>query len=69
MKVSHTPGPWVSVHSSSGYSVGAQEKPDCWPKSRLCDIVKGNEADAHLIAAAPDLLDACKEAFADINGG
>jgi hypothetical protein len=60
MNTKHTPGPWAVVHSSEGYSVGAQHKPGCFPKTRLCDMVTGTQQDAELIAAAPELLAALK---------
>ena len=56
----HTPGPWVKK-----YYKGAEEKTGTWGvRSRLfsiCNMVSNlgeDEANAHLIAAAPDLLEA-----------
>ena len=55
----HTPGPWVTSREnvyeySRGHLLGAK---------RICvvdDWIPSNEANARLIAAAPDLLAACK---------
>jgi len=52
----HTPGPW-----KLGPSLGEVRDDD---DNVLCDVYDDNdeqaEADAHLIAAAPDLLAACE---------
>ena len=53
----HTPGPWTFVHEGGidgGYFIDAKEDVVVLPRGRL------NEADARLIAAAPDLLAALK---------
>jgi hypothetical protein len=66
--MSHTPGPWIVEEDVRHYS-GAEEmvgynivapgdKYIAGPEGILPD----NEADARLIAAAPDLLEACKAA-------
>ena len=66
----HTKGPWT-CHSGAVY----QDSPDVYPKGETngipiahMDRESGNgtapverDANAHLIAAAPDLLAACKE--------
>lgn len=66
-KTVRTPGTWVPVlHSSGQFSIGASTKPGCWPKGRICDLIQGTEADAHIIAAAPDLLDLMRSAVARI---
>lgn len=66
IKQSHTPGPWDihgDPHSATYYVHGA---------NRVCDLVKPQgfsrtpretEANARLIAAAPDLLAACQQAM------
>jgi hypothetical protein len=52
-----TPKPWAVVAMSEGrFSIGRVEKPGCFPKSRIADIVAGSEGDARLISAAPELL-------------
>lgn len=70
--MSHTPGPWVVVRIHSYYGtfrILAAAKRD---RKRMCG--KGccdpaqpgeMEADARLIAAAPELLEACKMALAE----
>ena len=63
--VSHTPGPWVAIADKSGtrrYRIQQE------PYGVLAYVVVGNpanprvntDADASLIAAAPDLLAACE---------
>jgi hypothetical protein len=47
----HTPGPWVI----KGQDIMGNE-----PNGFICSW-SGRSADARLIAAAPDLLDACRE--------
>jgi len=59
--VQHTPGPWKIIDSdivicSDGFTpTGVQ--------SNAFDATKRNKANAHLIVAAPDLLDAAKKAL------
>lgn len=55
----HTPGPW-SV-DESGCDVLT---PDGWRIARM-DLTDQGEADARLVAAAPDLLAACRAALQD----
>lgn len=59
--MTHTPGPWIAVRSpSSGWRVQAAKPPDAYKSGKPYRNVAGkvHEADAHLIAAAPDLLEA-----------
>lgn len=63
----HTPGPWVAYDRGIGWEVqhnhpSGEERP---VNDEFRDTF--TEADAHLIAAAPELLDACKFAFAAMN--
>lgn len=54
--MSHTPGPW-RVDPEMNELV-------LWPNGRyLAEVMNQNAADALLIAAAPDLLQAAKEAY------
>jgi hypothetical protein len=55
----HTPGPWRVIHKPE--AIGFAEYEVAWSDDGelVCDVVY-EEADAHLIAAAPDLLDAVK---------
>jgi len=59
----HTPGPWQANKWAPGFEV-------CAPGSHytICSLAGYNneEANAQLIAAAPDLLEACKMALATI---
>ena len=61
----HTPGPWKSnpyVHSMiHGFAVYSDKS--CVDK--IADDIK-READARLIAAAPEMLEALKEALLDL---
>lgn len=64
----HTPGPWQINHRQHGcLYIGSESQPVAITSR---GIGKGNEdesmveADAHLIAAAPALLAACKDALA-----
>lgn len=70
--MSHTPGPWMCNRDAFH-----QEGQERWfvgtvDGSRYvatCDATKGNKANARLIAAAPDLLAACKDAAIAMVGG
>ena len=62
----HTPGPWKTTKHATKYPdlftysvIQAQPDPDF---NRICGIASelDSAADARLIAAAPDLLDACQ---------
>ena len=66
MTDAHTPGPWVADEYPHG---------DCWQikygthGNWLAEVMidgdhKGAAADARLIAAAPDMLEACRTALA-----
>lgn len=59
-KVKHTPGPWkvTEVGGSGSMAIGADSNSD---KGLICTIArwrKEHEANAKLIASAPDLLEA-----------
>jgi len=65
----HTPGPWIVKFER----LGEGQFPYHWIESTnvfscVCNLPSGNthpenEANARLIAAAPDLLDACELAY------
>ena len=68
MSAQHTPGPWsfgygVTTEYGEVFGVGVTTKPD-WTVvcavSRPGDVNAIDEANARLIAAAPDLLEALK---------
>ena len=73
MKTSHTPGPWIIRKGDEWtHDVVTQHgdlpdgSPSCWTVASangLRDEVKEN---ARLIAAAPDLLEACYSAMKDL---
>lgn len=64
----HTPGPWEVVEYGDGDSLviheGSSENRICFMAmpGKLGDFEK-IKANAHLIAAAPDLLEACRRAL------
>lgn len=79
MSAKHTPGPWRAVlevsprpeglaHGIRGYRVRAGNAvvAEAFPQPYLVAI---NEANARLIAAAPDLLATLTEVLADIERG
>jgi hypothetical protein len=67
-RASHTPGPWSfrDAHEDAASLFGVER---CWevgvdhPASCGLALVPGLEANARLIAAAPDLLAACEAVF------
>lgn len=64
MKTKHTPGPWIVGTFPTGASdVRSADSEICLCKSDFED----NQANARLIAAAPDLLEALEFALADMN--
>ena len=52
MKNQHTPGPWKHDETWGLIKYG---------KTEICALHSGNEANAHLIAAAPDLLQVARD--------
>lgn len=64
----HTPGPWHAICHAFGkteiWEVIAGQKADTVVQLSLFRV--NQEADAKLIAAAPELLDACKLALKDM---
>jgi hypothetical protein len=66
MKTKHTPGPWLLVSREVG---GAIQIVDSHPATlRICTVTNAHndEANAHLIAAAPELLKQLESALACI---
>lgn len=58
-KTKHTPGPWKIQQEEKGSSIRSED-------SRLLGaIAKCHDQDAHLIAAAPDLLEALQLLLSD----
>lgn len=69
MGTKHTPGPWEvenakAPHTHHRWRIGSVSK----PIAAVLDTPSGKEeiANAHLIAAAPDLLEACKAAYTSL---
>ena len=61
-KVGHTPGPWnVNPYRKSQVIFALPDRDDTWGKAELEGM--NIEANAALIAAVPELLDACKSAL------
>jgi len=64
--VKHTPGPWVALYDErrGNYQISSEAKDGMghWIANTKCESVPAHhEANAHLIAAAPDLYAALKE--------
>lgn len=69
----HTPGPWfvMDTKGAFGQSVGlaiVSEHVDDAIVASVGGDLPGEKANAHLIAAAPDLLRACKQWLARFDG-
>lgn len=56
MSTEYTPGPWSHVAYEGGWDGVAQVD----SRTLICKLVENNPANAHLIAAAPELLAALK---------
>jgi hypothetical protein len=56
----HTPGPWKLDSYLGGFKITAVDPEYPQYEFRLCDIGGEDSANAHLIAAAPELLEALK---------
>lgn len=66
----HTPGPWVAVARTNAYiEIEAPNQPGYSDKKVATASLTNHEANARLIAAAPDLLKALKECRNAIQGG
>ena len=74
----HTPGPWLFVEKFHDGIYTENGSPNVWTIETAQDTlmadssyypwVPTNKADWRLIAAAPDLLDACRKALYAIKG-
>jgi len=72
----HTPGPWMFEQCGNGFTVATVQDEPMESKS-ICTTFLGNlhhrytgptdEANARLIAAAPELLEAAKDALAELD--
>ncbi len=60
----HTPGPWRVEKYVSAVGMYCIVEPH--GRSLAFTDIRANEADANLLAAAPDLLEACKRALRDM---
>ena len=67
----HTPGPWFALENDPkhfpghGYRVNRNKDGFAWDLAHICNAPNGS-ANARLIAAAPELLEALKTAHAHI---
>jgi hypothetical protein len=61
--MSHTPGPWRPVAVAGGWDGVTPKRSSL----AICHLVENNPGNAVLIAAAPDLLEACEEMLAAID--
>lgn len=70
----HTPGPWeakmdydneMSDNIISGRHT-IRDKKEGWNIARIWESAPNGKSNAHLIAAAPDLLEACYNALTDL---
>lgn len=61
MKTKHTLGPWTAHHGKAGHNLVSVTPPD-----NSFEYVFGNPFNARLIAAAPELLDACNAPDVDV---
>jgi len=63
----YTPGPWTAEAKDLGGEVPSWRVYNMPEGQQVASVHRwngeGDEANAHLIAAAPDLLEACKEAL------
>jgi hypothetical protein len=59
----HTPGPWTISKNADGWSILAETSEIAMVGTSTSHIEAEKEANARLIAAGPDLLEACKRAY------
>ena len=64
MPATHTPAPWTVTDQHSDYVMSVVRR-----GNGMSDLQTGSEADAALIAAAPDLLAALKGMFVLLDAG
>lgn len=66
----HTPGPWKAIRADPPFSHWAVEATSDGYTATLCssDGIGLNKSDAHLIAAAPELLEALKACAEQLDG-
>ena len=69
----HTPGPWIELSSDVAVNLPHRSALSNtaladWPSDEhfVAEIAYKNEANAQLIAAAPDLLEACEAAYQNL---
>ena len=67
MSAAHTPGPWVVVHRTNAHiEIEAPNQFGYSAKKIAVTSLTNHVANAQLIAAAPDLLEACYSAMKDL---
>jgi len=66
-KLTHTPGPWqaanIEDYPASPDSVCSAQEPD----REIAEVTSGNPADKALVIAAPDMLEALKLCFRQVD--
>lgn len=63
MNTTHTPGPWKWRNTIDGRIVLDQARPEFDTMPPIINATNVKERDARLIAAAPELLEACQAAY------
>ena len=66
-QATHTPGPWYST-PTAGHEMHGQSAIASEANGKTVAIAYDGKADAHLIAAAPDLLEALQNAAEIMSG-
>jgi hypothetical protein len=59
----HTPGPWKAEYRETSLAVYQRTRSGAKTGHPICVVSRKDKANADLIAAAPDLLNACKVAL------
>ncbi len=59
--VKHTPGPWLNAGRGAGAHIHADKGEIAWLRSYMGIPDEEIDANAHLVAAAPDLLEALRD--------
>ena len=63
METKHTPGPWETSRGAQNYPFSIESESKTIAFIKMQTEVRHTTANAKLIAAAPDLLDACQEGY------
>jgi hypothetical protein len=74
-KTSHTPGPWKTILGQIDWQIVAEDIENTYLVATVSEDIGSyrsttdneGEANARLVAAAPDLLEACKESLPSLH--